>query len=64
VALFSYLRHRHADLGKKFDIPVRYLRYACLIAADHKNTKEADLEELKEEEADKFISGFYYTKGY
>jgi hypothetical protein len=21
IALFSYLRHRHADLGKRFDIP-------------------------------------------
>jgi hypothetical protein len=21
IALFSYLRHRHAELGKKFDIP-------------------------------------------
>ena len=64
IALFIYLRYRHADLGKRFDIPQKYLRYACLIAADRKITKEADLEELKREEADKFISGFYYTKGF
>jgi hypothetical protein len=64
IALFSYLRHRHAELGRKFDIPQGYLRYACLVAADHKTTKEADLEELKEEETASFSTGFYYSKGY
>ncbi len=63
VALFIYLRHRHEELGQKFDIPQKFLRYACLVAADHRTTKEADLEELKKEEAEKFVSGYYYTKG-
>ncbi len=64
IALFSYLRHRHAELGRKFDIPQGYMRYACLVAADHKTTKEADLEELKEEETSSFSTGYFYSKGF
>jgi hypothetical protein len=40
------------------------MRYACLVGADRKTVKEAKLEELKQEKASKFISGYYYSKGF
>jgi hypothetical protein len=40
------------------------MRYACLVGADRKTVKETELEELKEEEASQFISGYYYSKGF
>jgi len=45
--LFSYLRYRHEELGINFDIPQKYMRYACLTGADRKTTKQEELEELK-----------------
>ncbi len=60
----SYLRHRHKQLGLHFDIPQKYLRYACLLGADNKIAKKADLEELKEGETASFITGYYYSKGF
>jgi hypothetical protein len=64
IALFSFLRSRHKKLGLGFDIPKKYLRYACLVGADHKTSKKVDLEEIKQDEASKFISGYYYSKGF
>jgi hypothetical protein len=35
-----------------------------LVGADYKTSKEEELEELKEQEAASFSTGFYYSKGY
>jgi hypothetical protein len=35
VCVFSYLRHHHKKLGLDFDIPLKYLRYACLAGSSH-----------------------------
>jgi hypothetical protein len=35
-----------------------------LLGADHKIAKKAELEELKEEKAASFITGYYYSKGF
>jgi hypothetical protein len=51
IALFSFLRSRHKQFGLAFDIPQKYMRYACLIGADRKTSKKNEFEELKQEEA-------------
>jgi hypothetical protein len=64
IALFSFLRSRHKQFGLEFDIPKKYMRYACLVGADRKILKKGDLEELLQGGASKFISGYYYSKGF
>jgi hypothetical protein len=64
IALFSFLRFRHKQFGLEFDIPKKYMRYACLVGADRKTLKKAAIEESKQKEASKFVTGYYYSKGF
>lgn len=60
AGFMSYITYRWKELGKKFGIPSRYLRYNVLAGADHRNTKEEALKLKKKNDFSRFFEGQYY----